>query len=53
MQTGDIIVEKSPIGQVWRIIDGDKTIITNQQGVEDYLKQYNEKKRHSESLSEM
>lgn len=44
-------IEKSKLGgNIWKITDGDKIHITNQEGVEQYLKKYNERKRQIEGV---
>lgn len=45
------VIEKSKLGDLWKITEGGKTTITNQKGVERYLEKFNERQKQSEGLS--
>lgn len=46
------IVEKSPIGNLWRVTHQNKIMILSQQALEQYLKNY-ETERQSKGLLEV
>lgn len=45
------LIEKSKLGDLWKITHEATVIITNQKGVEKYLEKFNERQKQSEGMS--
>jgi hypothetical protein len=45
------LIEKSKLGDLWKITHGDSVVITNQKGVERFLEKLNERQKQSEGMS--